>query len=72
MTPTRRGLILPIASLIAAPAIVRVQSLMPVRPVPDKYGLYPYPIPGVRMNKAACATIGPDGNPMTVFGWVRA
>ena len=34
ITPTRRGFIAGLASLLAAPAIVRAGNIMPVRPVP--------------------------------------
>ena len=38
---SRRGLITGLASLLAAPAIVRASSLMPVRAAPTTYGCSP-------------------------------
>jgi hypothetical protein len=52
MLISRRGLITGLASLVAAPAIVRASSLMPVKAIPDEWvfaaherginGLIPY------------------------------
>jgi hypothetical protein len=43
VSPTRRSLITGLVALVAAPAIVRAQSLMPVRvmtPIPDFHVLH--------------------------------
>lgn len=39
IVPTRRGFLLGLGSLIAAPALVLASSLMPVSPVPERLDL---------------------------------
>lgn len=52
---SRRGIIQGLISLVAAPAVIRVSTLMPVKPIPDPFliikGTYP------------------DGSPLIIRQW---